>query len=257
MRRNFLKAGFGRQRPMSNIPGSFPWILLTILAVVVAVPFSNLSRTARVETSPPPVNVVNVETRIAAEGYDSHRRSLPFTVYILTQQLSWKLESATDLEGGQTMLSPELTVAINGARDVFCVGTASFEGVTRPEEARAAQRAAKLAQWVATVIRNPSRTRIFTLNAGQYSGPGELESAYQRKAIIIVTGPHDDDVDLREGLTSGLEQQQQRFPVVYSLLHDYSRSKEWLKLTNVPGEATARRNPNANRRRMAGSLVRR
>ena len=142
MRQNFLKAGFDRPPLITDIPASFAWILFTVLAVVLAVPFSTRPYPLAVETAPPPPNVVNVETRIAAEGYDSHRRSLPFTVYVLTQQLSWKLQSTTDLEGGQTILSPELTAAINAARDVFCVGTASFEGVTESEEARAAQRAA-------------------------------------------------------------------------------------------------------------------
>jgi hypothetical protein len=143
------------------------------------------------------------------------------------------MESADDLEGAQTVLGPELIVAINHAPDVFCVGTASFEGGTHAEEARAGQRARKLAQWVGAVIGNPKSTRLFTLNAGQYKGPPELVSSYQRKAIILVTGPHDDKVNLSEGLSSGLERAQQTSPVVYSLLHQYSRSREWLKLSNV------------------------
>jgi hypothetical protein len=247
MRQNFLKAGFGRQRLMSGIPESFTWILLTLLAVVAGVPFTNRPRPVRVEPTPPPMNVVTVETKIATEGRDSRQRALPFTVYVLTHQLSWKLKSATDLEGERTLLSPELTLAVNGARDVFCVGTASFEGTTPQEEDRAAQRAAQLAQWVAAAVRNPAQTRIFPLNAGQYRGPGELESAFQRKAIIIVTGPHDDEVDLSEGLISGLEQQQRAFPIVHSLLHHYSRSNEWLKSLNRSGEAAGRRGGNSSR----------
>jgi hypothetical protein len=254
MRRNPIQASFGCQPLMSDIPGSIPWILLTLLAAVATVPLSNLSMTAGVEISPLPVTV---ETRIATEGYDRRQRRLPLTVYVLTQQLSWKLESTVDLEGGQPLLGPELIVAINRARDVFCVGTASFEGVSRSEEARAARRAAKLAQWVAAVVRNPSQTRLFTLNAGQYKGPNEPDSAYQRKAIIIATGPHDDEVNLSEALTSGLEREQQTFPVVYSLLHRYSRSSEWLKIPNKPGETIGRGNENAGRGRLAESRVRR
>jgi hypothetical protein len=255
MRRNLLKAGFGPQRLISGIPGSFSWILLT-LGLAVTVPFSKVPRAAHIQATPPPVSVVSVETQIAAEGFDSHRRALPFTVYVLTHQLSWKLESATDLEGGQRLISPELTTAINRARDVFCVGTASFEGAQRPEEARAAQRADRLAQWVRAIIRNPDQTRLFTLNAGQYRGPSELDSTYQRKAILIVTGPHEEEVDLSEGLTSGLEQQQ-AFPVVHSLLHDYSRSNEWLKALNGQGGVNGRRTQSANRRRLAGVPMRR
>jgi hypothetical protein len=210
---------------------------LTILAVAATVPPGNLWMTAGSESGPLPAQV---ETRINTVGYDKNQRPLPFTVYVLTQQLSWKLESTDDLEGGQTMLSPELIVAINHARDVFCVGTASFEGITHVEEARAAQRAGQLMRWVETVIENPRHTRLFTLNAGQYKGPKELVSSYQRRAIILVTGPHDDDVDLSEGLTSGLEQKQLTSPVVYSLLHHYSRSNEWLRLSSDPAPTIGR-----------------
>jgi hypothetical protein len=239
MRRNPIMSGFRRHPPIGNIPGSFLWILLTILSIVVAVPFGTLRITPRIapRIAPSPKSgplPAQVETRIATVGEDQNHRRLPFTVYVLAQQLSWKLESAEDLEGEQTMLSPELIVAINQAQDVFCVGTASFEGDTRAEEARAAQRAGKLAQWVATVIGNPRRTRLFTLNAGQYKGPKELVSSFQRKAIILVTGPHDEKVDLSQGLRSGLEQTQRTSPVVYSLLHHYSRSNEWLKLSKDP-----------------------
>jgi hypothetical protein len=233
MRRNLLAASIRCQPLLSNIPGSFSWILLTLLAMagMVALAISNLPMTPVVQASKLPAMV---DIRIATQGFDAHHRSLPFTVYVLTQQLSWKLESADDLEGGKTMLSPELILAINDARDVFCVGTASFEGATQTEEERAAQRAGKLAQWVRVVIGNPGHTRLFTLNAGQYKGPSELVSSYQRKAIILVTGPHADEVNLSEGLTSGLEREQRTSPIIYDLLHHYSRSKEWLKMSNDP-----------------------
>ena len=97
---------------------------------------------------------------------------------ILGQQLSWKLESADDLEGSKTLLSSELITAINRAQDVFCVGTASSEGGTPAEELRAARRA----------------------------------------------------VNLAEGLASGLEEKQKTSLVVFSLLHHYSRSDDWLNV---------------------------
>jgi hypothetical protein len=149
-------------------------------------------------------------------------------VYVLTDQVSWKLESTEELEGGRKLLSAELATAVNRARDVFCVGTASFEGGTEAEEARAEQRSGELARWIGTAIEKPNLVHLYTLNAGQYKGPPTLASASQRKAIILVTGPHDDNVDLAEGLKSGLERQQ-ALPLIYSLLHDYSRSHEWLR----------------------------
>lgn len=225
-----LTAGFRLQPLTSNIQGSFTWILLAVLAASVAVPLSYLSHARPVEPAPlpEPAPPPQVETRILTEGLDANQRPLPFTVYILSQEFSWKIESVTDLEGSQPLLSPELTAAINRAPDVFCIGTASFEGGARAEEARAAQRAGALARWVGSVIRDPRSTRVFSMNAGQYRGPPELESANQRKAIVMVTEGHADDVDLRQALESGLRKKQQEYPIVYSLLHHYSRSGEWL-----------------------------
>ena len=238
MRRKFNLAIPSRRPMVSGIPASVPWILAALLAVASIV-LSGYSSAppAVVEAAPAPA-AAQVETRIVASGYDHNHRSLPFTVYVLSQGLSWKLESATDLEGGQVLLNPELIAAIRRAPDVFCVGTASSEGVTRAEEARAAQRAGTLAEWVAAVVADPNRTRIYELNAGQYKGTAEPDSGRQRKAIIIATGPHDAGVNLTEGLTSGLERQQAAFPLVYSLLHDYSRSRRWLR---IPAGAAVRR----------------
>jgi len=175
-----------------------------------------------------------VETLIPTVGFDKNHRRLPFTVYVLTEQLSWRLRSSHDLEGMDTFLSPELIQAMNQASELFCVGTASIEGGTREEETRAGQRAATLGEWAQTVITHPGRPRVFVLNAGQYQGPPELVSSDQRKAIILLTGPHDSEVDLNEGLESGLESQQQNSPIVYSLLHHYSRSDLWLKEATDP-----------------------
>jgi hypothetical protein len=170
--------------------------------------------------------------RIDTVGQDKNHRSLPFTVFVLAQQLSWQLESTHDLEGGETLLSPALIAAINGAPEVLCVGTASFEGTTPTEEARAGERAGKMAQWVGMAIRNP-HTRVITLNAGQYRGPTETASSQQRKAVILITGPHDDAVDLSQALRSGLERIRQTSPVVDCLLDHYSRSSQWLKHLNA------------------------
>jgi hypothetical protein len=224
------KTHFSLIPPTAGIPASFPLILLALLLVLAAVPLSNPPR-AGPKPEPAPVPLpVQVESRIATEGLDQHQRRLPFTVYVLSQELSWKLESVTDLEGEQALLIPELAEAIDGAQDVFCIGTASFEGRTAREEARAAQRARTLGDWVKCAIKDPGKTRLFTVNAGQYRGPEELASSKQRKAIIIVTQGHADDVDLGDALRSGLEKKQQEYPVVASLLRHYSRSDEWLKL---------------------------
>jgi hypothetical protein len=216
-----------RCRPViSNIPGSVPWILFVILTSAICVPLVSLS-SSPVRRSLPPSE--QVETRIHVDAHDRQHRHLPFTIYVLTEQFSWKLESAVDLQGGQTLLSAELIRAINRSRDVLCVGTASFEGATRTEETRAGQRARKIAEWVRAAILDQKGTHLVTLNVGQYVGPEKQESAHQRKAIIIATGQHDENADLSEALQSGLEQEQETSPVVYSLLHHYSRSGEWLK----------------------------
>jgi hypothetical protein len=215
-----------------------------ILMLAAAVPFVALRPKPPVQPPPAPSSPPQVETRISMEGYDRAQRLLPFTVYILTQELSWKWESAGELEGGQTLVSAELAAAANGAHDVFCVGTASSEGVTRAEEARAGRRGRQMAAWLEAVIVDRKRTRLFMLNAGQYVGPPELQSPDQRKAILIATGPHAEEVELGEALTSGLIQKQQLYPLIYSLLHHYSRSKEWLNsFERVPESGSPRAGP--------------
>lgn len=225
MRNKADNASCGCKLSTCDIPGSFVWILSTVLAAIAAVVASGVHAPAIPKSASLPAQV---ETRISTTGHDKNGRSLSFTVYVLTDQLSWKLESTEDLEGGNKLLSPELVAAVSHARDVFCVGTASFEGGTQAEEARAEQRSGELARWMGTAVGSSSRIRVYALNAGQYKGPRDLVSSSQRKAIILVTGPHDDKVDLGEGLKSGLERQQAS-PVIYSLLHHYSRSHEWLR----------------------------
>jgi len=214
-------------RPLvSNIPASVACILFTLVGVALAVLFGNFPVK---EVHPPaaPPAPAQVEARIETVGQDARHRSLPFTVYVLAEQLSWRLESADELEGGRTLLSPSLVAAINAAPEVICVGTASLEGGSRAEEARAGERAGKLAKWVQTAVTNP-HTRVLAVNAGQYKGAGELASSQQRKAIILITGPHDAGVDIREALRSGLERLRPTSPVVASLLSGYSRSRDWL-----------------------------
>lgn len=213
---------------MSNIPASVACILFTLVGAAMAVLFADIPAQERHPPVAPPAPArAQVETRIETVGQDAKHRSLPFTVYVLAEQLSWRLESTRDLEGGQTLLSSPLVAAINAAPEVICVGTASLEGGTHAEEARAGERAGKLAEWVKAAVTNP-HTRVFAANAGQYKGAEELASSQQRKAIILITGPHDEGVDLREALRSGLERIRQTSPVVTSLLSGYSRSHAWL-----------------------------
>ena len=231
-----------RQALVSDLPPSVPFILLAMLIVVVTVAPGLVPKPRPAVAPPPPPPPpprIQVEARIPMDGFDQHHRRLPFTVYVLSQDFSWKLESTTDLDGGATLLNPELEAAVNRAREVFCIGTASYEGDTGREEARADRRAAVLSQWIEAAIQKPEQTRLFRLNAGQYKGPAELASALQRKAIIIATDGHEDGVDLSAALRSGLEKKQHEFPVVYSLLHHYSRSAAWLKFKNCEAHGHA------------------
>jgi hypothetical protein len=50
--------------------------------------------------------------------------------------------------------------------------------------------------------------------------------------VIIATGSHENDVDLGQALESGLRKKQQDYPLIYSLLHEYSRSGAWLTHLN-------------------------
>ena len=204
---------------------SFGTRRLTLLVAAAA-----LSITAAAAAAPP---AVQIEARIRTEGLDKHNRALPFTVYVLSQDVSWKLKSTEDLEGEHPLLSPELVAAVNRAREVFCVGTASYEGAARTEEERAARRAGELARWIGAIVQDAQKTRLFAVNAGQYRGPAEAQSADQRRAIIIATQEHADGVDLGDALYAGLKSIQEGHPIVYGLLHHYSKSNEWLKDSNI------------------------
>ena len=233
-----------RLQPLSsNIPGAFVAVFGCVLALSLSVPFlclSNAGAPASAEP-PPPDPPSQIETRIQTDGLDRPRHALPFTIYILSHELSWKLQSVSDLEGSQPLLNPELSAALNQAREVFCIGTASHEGATRKEEARAAARAQTLANWIEPVIQSPERLRVFRLNAGQYNGPPELESSLQRKAVLMIAGDHSDEVNLSEALESGLRKKQQDYPIVYSLLHQYSRSRQWLRQLSAADRPGSRR----------------
>jgi hypothetical protein len=226
-----------RSRPATGaIPPSVPCILFLLLTISIGLPFAVvLPDRPRVG---PAVTAPQVEVRIAAEGYDSSHRRLPFTIYVLSQDFTWKLESTSELQGSDSLVGPDLAAAVNRAYDVFCVGTASFEGGVRREEARAWQRAETLAGWVRPVIADPDRTRVYTLNAGQYVGPEAVESPSQRKAILIATGAHETGVNLGEALRAGMAGLEHTTEVVYHLLHHYSRSGEWLD-GPCPGQTRA------------------
>ncbi len=228
-------------RLITHVPGAVPLILWTVLLSMLVVPLGYM---VRAPESGPTVKAakvaVAIETRIASEGFDKQHRRVPFTVYILSEQFSWKLESTTDFESPENLVSPELRMAINKSRDVLCIGTASFEGAVRTEEARAAQRARILAQWIGGAILDSRKTRLFTVNAGQYQGPGDLLSTYQRRAIIIATSEHQDNVDLGDALRSGLEGKQKEYPIIASLLHHYSRSAALFLFAPVQRDALHR-----------------
>ena len=217
-----------------TIPSSFSLILCALLCGLMTLPFcypGYPGPTPKPAAAAPPA--VQIEARIRTEGLDKHNRALPFTVYVLSQDVSWKLKSTEDLEGEHPLLSPELVAAVNRAREVFCVGTASYEGAARTEEERAARRAGELARWIGAIVQDAQKTRLFAVNAGQYRGPMAAQSADQRRAIIIATQEHADGVDLGDALYAGLKSIQEGHPIVYGLLHHYSKSNEWLKDSNI------------------------
>jgi len=209
-------------------------MLLGLVSALATVPLSFRPAKPATATSPAKPSrsadpaLPPVDARIPAEGYDANHRRLPFTIYVLSQQLSWKLASSTALEQDGTLVDSELEAGIQRARYVFCIGTASREGGTGREEMRAARRAECLAGWVRSVIRGPRAARLILLNAGQYQGRNTTASAGQRKAILITAEGSDEGVNLGQALASGLEKKQEEYPVVRSLLHDYSRSRIWL-----------------------------
>src|SRR5262249_1467609 len=85
-----------RRRPLiAGIPAVVPLILVVVLlwpfGIVALIEFGRPDAPGVIAPPPPPI----VEARVQTEGSDSRHRTVAFTVYVLSQRVSWRLESAT------------------------------------------------------------------------------------------------------------------------------------------------------------------
>jgi len=91
--------------------------------------------------------------------------------------------------------------------DIICVGAASYEGTEEEENNRAKQRSEQLLVWVKESV--PTMANLYTLNLGQYNTchncNSPLDSAYQRRIILIGVTKKDEGVNLEEALKSALD----------------------------------------------------
>jgi|GEM_PF-3544030 len=181
-----------------------------------------------------PVNVVvrveNWERSSPREIKDSNGYTAAIETVVLSNDFSWAFESdknvqrnGEDANINEHLLSPGISGVIAKYSDVIAVGAASSEGVEQnpiEEAERAARRADQLQLWIKNniIASNP----LYSLSLGYYQGTiGKVDSAEQRKIVVIGVIRKDEAIDLADALRRSLHQVE-TFPF---LLEDYSEFK--------------------------------
>lgn len=146
------------------------------------------------------------------EGTDSAGRRALFDVVVLTKNYGWVKGSTTELERDTTRLSPEdiqnevlapqLREGLGGSRELIAVGLASQEGEIDKEIQRGGLRAARIAEWVKSVV--DVNVPMSTLNLGRYVEPcaecEDADTSWQRPFIVIAVREADPGTNIGEAL---------------------------------------------------------
>ncbi|MFN0218952.1 MAG: hypothetical protein ACKVP4_09085 [Hyphomicrobium sp.] len=150
------------------------------------------------------------------DGADRNGRAAKFDVVVLTKMYGWVRGSTTELERGETRLSPDdisrevftqqLREGLGSARELIAVGLASQEGEVERETQRAGLRAARIAEWVREAVGRS--IPIWTLNLGRYvevCADCETEdTSWQRPFIVVAVRVADPGTDIGEALAVAL-----------------------------------------------------
>lgn len=146
------------------------------------------------------------------DGIDKQGRHAVFDVVVLTKNYGWIKGSTTELERGETRLTPEdienevlapqLREGLSSAKQLIAVGLASQEGKIENEIQRGGLRAKRIAEWVSPSV--DSATPVWTLNLGRYLEPcNDCETAdtsWQRPFIVIAVRESDPGTNIGEAL---------------------------------------------------------
>lgn len=160
------------------------------------------------------------------KGRDSEGREAEFRLYVLHDRFNWRSGSYRDVEdeGKPTELEPILTTPeffqrFCVGKAVFSLGAASHEGPTTVNHRLAARRGEQVSDQLANVRANCPAGPVpilYGINLGEAKAPGDCdtetacraERAAQRRVMIVAAIELAIDVNLREALQQGLEQQQ-------------------------------------------------
>lgn len=153
----------------------------------------------------------------AIEGEDKAGRRGTFDVVVARKQFLWVRGSSDQLEkDGRVISNAELAsqvldadvlAALESAREIVAVGTASQEGNPTEEKARAGRRAARTGQIVADAI-SPS-IPISSLNLGQFrdtraGGSASGGTDWQRPFMVIAVKELEEGTVLAEALADAM-----------------------------------------------------
>ena len=159
-------------------------------------------------------------------GRDSEGRKAEFRLYVLHDRFNWKTGSAKDVEdnGKDTELAPVLTTPeffqrFCAGKAVFSVGAASHDGPKQVNHRLAANRGESVSIRLADVRGGCPAGPVpilYGINLGEARAPEtcatpntcQAKRAAQRRVIIVAAIELAIDVNLREALQQGLEEQE-------------------------------------------------
>jgi hypothetical protein len=147
------------------------------------------------------------------DGVDNSGRHALFDVVVLTKDYRWVLGSTSELERGDTRLTPDdiqnevmapqLREGLGSAKQLIAVGLASQEGQMENEIQRGGMRANRIAEWVSPLV--DSATPVWTLNLGRYLEPctdcETADTSWQRPFIVVAVRESDPGTNIGEALS--------------------------------------------------------
>ena len=179
---------------------------------------------------PPEVNRVIYEPVIK----DNKGRAATIAIYLLTDDYRWAMGRWDLLENNERQVdfSPAMTLQMNHAAEVICIGASSeemepglsYDDGRRREEWRAEQRAEAIAKWVRATLRRPANVR--KLNIGHRDPASAEDAAFdtsdQRRVIIILVLKEDEGIDFDQALRNKLREEKGKQPIYNTILTRYS-----------------------------------
>lgn len=150
-------------------------------------------------------------------GFDKAGRRAAFDVLVLAKEYAWVRGSTREIaKAGRTLgetdvvgelFSAPVRAALGNAEELIAVGIASQEGDQATEQQRAADRAARTAEWLSAAV--GTRRPISILNLGRYREPCQAcetaDTSWQRPFVVIAVRDREPQVVTGDALADALE----------------------------------------------------